>query len=196
MSAHPKTSRPPAVNQQSTDRALWDHIRQGSEAAWGILVRRYEALVYAIAVRAGLSMTEAGDCFQETWLLLYKNRHRIDTPDRLSAWITTTAKREALRLRRESRRFVEVSEEDLSSGVQSGPDMDMEALELRALLESGLQQIGERCEQLLRALFLASESASYDQLARDIGIPKNSLGPTRKRCLEKLYSIAAEEGWM
>lgn len=190
-----KSSRP-IPSATASDTELWAYIGDADERAWEILVRRYEAIVYTIAMRAGLSMVEAGDCFQQTWVLLYKNRKRIDQPDRISAWITTTAKREALRLRRESRRFADAPDDDLVASSEPGPDKALESLELRALLESGLQRIGDRCEKLLRALFLAEEESSYDQLARDIGIPKNSLGPTRKRCLQKLHAIAIEEGWV
>jgi RNA polymerase sigma factor (sigma-70 family) len=185
----------PGISRSSTDRELWDAVRRDEERAWDILVRRYETLVYTIATRAGLSQAEAADCFQQTWVQLYSHRRKIDSPDRISAWLTTTAKREALRMRKRARRFVELDSSQPLMDSAPLPDEELWALERRARLESALERLDARCRELLTALFLAPDAKSYDQIATDLGLPKNSLGPSRSRCLAKLSKLVKAEGW-
>ncbi|HTR98023.1 MAG TPA: hypothetical protein VMH61_08980, partial [Candidatus Acidoferrales bacterium] len=44
----------------------------------------------------------------------------------------------------------------------------------------------ERCQRLLRALYYEDPPPAYADLARRLGVPVGSLGPTRARCMEKL----------
>lgn len=183
------------ISSASTDRELWEAVCRDETRAWDVLVRRYESLVYTIATRAGLSQTEAADCFQQTWVQLYTHRRKISSPERISAWLSTTAKRESLRMRRRAARHVELDETEPLVDPAPLPDEELWALERRARLESALERMDARCRELLTALFLAPEEKSYDQIAVLLGIPKNSLGPSRSRCLEKLSKLVGAEGW-
>ena len=184
------------VTGSSTDTEIWSAILDGSAAAWELLVRRYEALIYTIATRAGLSMADAGDCFQQTWFLLYKHRKSITQPDRVSAWLTTAAKREALRLRRKA--VPTADAEILNHLADAAPlaDEKLEAIEQRARLETALGKLDNRCAALLTALFLDPENPSYEAISSDLSIPRNSLGPIRSRCLSKIRTILEDEGWL
>jgi len=184
------------VSGVSTDRELWEAVCRDDSRAWGILVRRYEPLVYTIATRAGLSQAEAADCFQQTWVQLYTHRRKISSPERLSAWLSTTAKRESLRMRRRSARHVELDDSVRLVDPAPLPDEELWAMERRARLDSALDRLDTRCRELLTALFLAPEAKSYDQISADLGIPKNSLGPSRSRCLDKLLNLVKAEGWI
>jgi RNA polymerase sigma factor (sigma-70 family) len=187
---------PAGITSASTDSQLWEAVLQGSESAWEKLVRRYEALIYTIATRSGLSLADAADCFQQTWLQLYTHRKSISQSDRISAWLTTTAKREAFRIRRRGAR--EADPEVLFTLEDTRPlaDADVAALEQRAHLDSALERLDSRCGALLKALFLDPDEPSYDAIAEKSGIPKNSLGPVRSRCLAKLRTILEAEGWI
>lgn len=177
------------------DSELWQDILAGDDAAWSELVRRYQALVYAVVTRAGLSMADAADCFQQTWVLLFRHRHRLHDPSRLSAWLVTTAKREALRLRRRSDRESGDPAEMEIADHDPLPDETMEQLERQAQLEVALKELDLRCRQVVEAFFFASEDKSYEDIARSFGLSANSLGPVRRRCLERLKQILAAHGF-
>src|SRR5215475_4526551 len=82
----------------------------GDQAAWGTLVDRYGPLVWAVARAYDLTQADANDVFQTTWLRLVENLDDIE-PTTLTRWLTTTARREALRVQRRSVREVgEVTE--------------------------------------------------------------------------------------
>jgi DNA-directed RNA polymerase specialized sigma24 family protein len=57
-----------------------------------------------------------------------------------------------------------------------------------ALLDDG-------CRQVITVLVLTDPPLAYDQASELLGRPIGSLGPTRKRCLEKMRKLLdAEEG--
>ncbi len=179
-----------------TDLEIWKEILTGKSGAWEELVVRYQALVYAVASRAGLDMGDVQDCFQQVWYLLYKNRKKISDPSRISAWLVTTAKREAIRLRKRASTIDVDIEEVKVAASDLLPDEMLEKLEEQFHLETGLKMLDERCRDLLYAMFFASENKSYDNIAKDLGIAINSIGPIRRRCLERLKKILEESGYL
>ncbi len=179
-----------------TDTDLWPAVVDGNQEAWATIVKRYQALVYAVATRVGLSQMEAADCFQQTWVLLYNNRKKLNDPSRLSSWLVTTAKREALRIRR--RAGVDPGAEDERqepSDESPNPEEYLLATEKQAQLEIAIDQLDDRCRRLVEAFFFADEEKSYEQIAADLGLAFNSLGPIRRRCLERLKKLLMENGY-
>jgi len=146
-------------------------------------VERYEALVFTVARRAGLTRADAEDCAQHTWLSLYRTRHTIKDPVALPAWLIRTTHRRALRMAKQQARLNPLYSEELL------------ALERQAHLELAIQQLNERCQYVMKALFFSEEEKTYAQIARDLGIPPNSFGPTRMRCLKKLEKILRDLGY-
>ena len=179
-----------------TDYELWQRIIEGDSKAWGILVQKYQPLVYAVSTRAGLSMADAADCFQQTWILLFEHRQRLKDPSRLSAWLVTTAKREAIRLRRRADRRGEEPDYPSLVAPEPLPDEELEQMECQAQLEIALREIDLRCRKVLEAFFFAPEEKSYEEIAGICGISVNSLGPIRMRCLAKLKNILIKMGYL
>jgi Sigma-70 region 2 len=70
----------------------------GDPGAWEEIVRQYGGLVSATVRSCRLQGTDALDAAQMTWLRLTENAHRVQFPERLGAWLATTARRECLRI--------------------------------------------------------------------------------------------------
>ncbi len=184
-----------SVSMLVSDPELWKQILADDRSAWVELVRRYQPLVYTVATRAGLSNSDAADCFQQTFVRLYQNRHKIQEPSRLSAWLVTTAKRESLRLINQNHRGAELVLQQSSPRPAALPDEELEQLERQAHLELALKKLDDRCRVLLTALFFSPEEMSYADIAKLTGISFNSLGPIRQRCLERLRRHLEENGF-
>jgi len=161
----------------------------GDPSAWETVVDRYAPLVYAVARHCGLASTDAEDCAQQTWLALYRQRRSILDPMKLPGWLTQTTRRKATRMRSRRRRSDEVNRQLPSPEPAVPIDQAIETLEQRALLELAMEQLDPRCYKLLRAIFLSPDDTSYRDIARELAIPLNSVGPTRSRCLKKLKKI-------
>ena len=176
------------------DESLVARCRAGDATAWEALVRRYQRLVYAIALRAGIDEQAAADVFQTVFLRLLQHLQRIADPAKLQAWIVTTAKREALLQCRRGQRTMPLTVSDDPSSEDEeqrlvdespGPEETLESWQQLAQVRLALDALDARCRQLLEELF-GGDHVGYDEVGRRLGIPVGSIGPTRARCLAKL----------
>ena len=160
----------------------------GDQQAWDALVARFGGLVWSVARAHRLGAADAADAVQTTWLRLVEHHAQIRDPDRIGAWLATTARRECLRtLRRQGRQVptddVVVPADDEAS--TPAPDVRLLRAERDAVLWRALDALPDRCKAVLRVL-LADPPPRYDEAAAALGVPVGYLGPTRARCLEKL----------
>jgi RNA polymerase sigma factor (sigma-70 family) len=181
------------------DAVLVARCRQGDAAAWRALVNRHQRLVYAIVMRLGLDEHGAADVFQTVFARLVQHLPRIAEPARLQGWIAITAKREALLQLRRGRRTVSMTRD--GDGNDDAPDWDvidespgpgdaLDELQQLARLRHALDRLDERSRCLLLLLFRADgEKVAYEDVARQLGLPIGSIGPTRGRCLDKLRKL-------
>ena len=159
----------------------------------GRLVDRYAGLVDSVALRAGLPEEMAGDVFQAVFTALLEHVDGIRAPQGLAAWLITATKREAWRVWRRERREPPVSEAAATLAAAGGWRSDARAEEWRladrALVHEALAQVGERCAELLRLLYLEPGEPSYEEISARMKMPPGSIGPTRARCLQKMREI-------
>jgi RNA polymerase sigma factor (sigma-70 family) len=182
------------------DATLVSRCRRGEGAAWEALVHRYQRLVFAIVRRVGLDEHAAADVFQTVFARLVAQLPRIVDPQRLQAWIVTTAKREALLALRRGRRTVSMTRADDTVDEASEWDIADDSLlpeemlaELQQLdqLRHALDRLENPCRELLLMLFRDDgDKLPYEEVARRLGMSVGSIGPTRSRCLGKLRRLA------
>lgn len=169
--------------------------RRGDQLAWTTLVRRYQRLIYAIPLRAGLREEEAAEIFQDVFTTFFEKLHDINEPEKLQAWLVTTARRKTLRA---ISKVQQRTETDLDEQAQEAatfrdetllPDEQLLILEEQHRLRVAVSQLDERCRTLLQLLFYVPESPSYAEIAARLGMTEGSVGPTRARCLAKLLQL-------
>ena len=181
------------------DAALVARCRRGEGAAWEALVHRYQRLVFAIVRRAGLDEHAAADVFQTVFARLVAQLPRIAEPQRLQAWIVTTAKREALLALHRGRRTVsmthagdaddEASDWDIADDSPL-PEETLAELQQLDQLRHALERLEKRCRELLLILFNDdADKLPYEEVAQRLGMSVGSIGPTRMRCLAKLRQL-------
>jgi RNA polymerase sigma factor (sigma-70 family) len=168
---------------------------EGEQAAWDSIVDRYSGLVWSVARSYRLSGDDAADVSQTTWLRLVEHLGRLREPERVAAWLVTTAKRESLRvIRSRSREHLVELESFDRSGTDDAPlDARLLAAERTAQLMAALGRLNDGCQRLLRVL-MASPPPSYDLVSDALAMPIGSIGPTRARCLGHLRRQLAEIG--
>lgn len=178
-----------------TDSELISACLEGDTQAWGQLTDRYVRLVVRVARRSGLDADRAADAAQEAFLALWRNLGRVRDTASLAGWLATTARRRAWRIARLDANRLRREEGRARLEVDPAPlpaEVVLEE-ERRHLVRRGFASLGERCRRLLDALFFQPQRA-YGELAADLGMAVGSIGPTRKRCLEKLRLTLAEGG--
>jgi RNA polymerase sigma factor (sigma-70 family) len=168
----------------SDPASLVQRCAGGDQRAWRELVDRYAGFVAAIARAHRLREDLSEEVVQATFAALARRIGTIADDRALSAWLRTTAVREAWRVGKSARRHRTAEHPgDLPAAQESDP---LIRIEDHQRLRNALESLGGRCRELLSALALAPEKRSYETVATELGIPIGSIGPTRRRCLAKL----------
>jgi RNA polymerase sigma factor (sigma-70 family) len=161
----------------------------GDRRATEALIERFSGLVWSIARSYRLSGADAADVSQVVWLRLVENVGRIREPGSVGAWLASVTRHECLRLLRRSEREVTTADQfELEIGG-IGDEVDLELLsdERGTALRQAFEALPPRWRALLEVL-MDAPLASYEEVAAAVGMPIGSIGPTRRRCLERLRS--------
>lgn len=196
---HPAAAGPPvAPSAVRDDEELAEVVRaaaKGDQMAWTLLVRRYGAMVQAIARGCRLGEADVAEVHQVTWLRIVEHIDGLRQPERIGAWLATTAKRESLRLVRAGGRvhfdhdgLLQRPDPDTPS-PDAGPIGDERA----AAVRRAFALLPPHCRRLLGTL-ATDEAASYREISAALAMPIGSIGPTRGRCLERLRRLLEEAG--
>ena len=181
---------------QADAAALVTAAAGGDREAWNRLVDRFAGTVWAIARGHRLNAADAADVSQTTWLRLVENLGRIEQPERVGAWLATTARRESLRVIRLAGRQVP-SGEDMDQLVDPTPagghDRNLIALQRDQVIAGLVERLPLRSQVLLR-LLSADSPLSYRDISEVLDMPIGSIGPTRARALEQIRRLAASSG--
>lgn len=166
--------------------------RAGDPLAWQELIRMFNPLVWTVARSFGLSSADCEDVGQLTWLRVVEHIGSLREPDRVSAWIVTAARREALRHLMRSTKQVPVAD-PITPDVDDGdtPEDVLLADVERSRVGTAVRQLPDEHQALL-GMLLQDPAPSYDQISSALGIARGSIGPTRRRILNRLRELLAE----
>ena len=190
-----------APKGENDDLRLVVAAARGDGEAWRELIDRYAQLVWGVARGCGLSAADAEDVSQLVFSALVRRIAHLEDPAAVGGWLLVTTKREAWRFAASNRRRAEKrqqqSEETSDNPNLSNPSPDGDSLgfERRNAVRLALTRLDDRCRDLLMAFFGAAKEPGYDQIAKRLGMRPNSVGPTRRRCLDKLLAhLDADSG--
>lgn len=176
------------ISPESDLSMLVSAAAEGDNEAWIALVDRFSGLVWSVTRAFRLRQDDAAEVVQTTWLRLVEHLGDIREPERVGAWLATTARRLCLANIRNSGRDVptEFMDNQLVSPDQIGElDAALDADHVRTALERAVEELPELGRALLRVLS-ADPAPSYAEVAAALDMPIGSIGPTRARSLERL----------
>jgi len=186
--AHPPVRDNPVIADLMTRAA------KGDKHAWDALVEQFIPLIWSICRKHRLGDADAEDVGQNVWLQLMGHLGRIRDPAALPGWLVTVTRRECLRVmsatqRPPTARYVMGTE--IIADEQSGTaEQELLAAERHAALHEAFAALPPSGQRLI-ALLLEDPPASYTEISARLGIPVGSIGPTRRRCLDKLRRYPA-----
>ena len=177
----------------SNDQPVTDLVTRaanGDKQAWDALVERYTPLIWSICRRHQLADADARDVGQNVWLRLVDQLAKIRNPAALPGWLATTTRRECGRMLRAARGTAggRVCDWTRRPSRTSRPRRRNRscwrpsATPRCARRSLDLPPSGQR----LIALLLEDPPVPYAEISARLGIPVGSIGPTRRRCLDKL----------
>ncbi|MFZ1411608.1 MAG: sigma-70 family RNA polymerase sigma factor [Micropruina sp.] len=174
--------------------ASFDDWRNGDQAALDELVRALTPVLWHVVRAYGLTPAATEDVIQTTWLALVRHGHQVNESAAVGGWLLTTARRTAWRAKSVDGRAIPVEDVDLAPSLPHTSAAESTAIEhlSASSLWQQVQQLDDRCQRLLRIVAF-DDRPDYAGLASELGMPVGSIGPTRRRCLDKLR-VALQKG--
>jgi RNA polymerase sigma-70 factor (ECF subfamily) len=173
-----KTNFSTAPRANASDAELAGRVAAGDTAAFEILMRRHNRMLFRTARAILRDDAEAEDALQEAYLQAYNAIGSFRSDAKLSTWIARIVANEALmRLRKQTRRAAIVPLQP-GAALDPIPDTDMnttpersaEREQMRRLLEAEIDSLPDD----YRAVFMlrAVEELSVEETADVLGIPQ------------------------
>jgi RNA polymerase sigma factor (sigma-70 family) len=171
---------------------LVTRARKRDKQAWDALVERYAPLIWSICRRHRLGEADADDVAQSVWLHLVDQLHKVREPAALPGWLATT-RRECLRVLRGTQGPLATwtLDAEILPDTQAGTaEQELLVAERHAALREAFGALPPGGQQLI-TLLIADPPLPYTEISARLGIPVGSIGPSRRRCLEKLRRYPA-----
>jgi len=168
---------------------LVTRAKNGEQQAWDALVERYAPLIWSICRHYRLEGADAEDVGQAVWLKLVAHLDHLRDSAALPGWLATTTRRECGRVldaagKRRAREQVLIAE-NIPDTETTPFEQELLAAEQHAALRDAFARLPPGCQQLL-ALLIADPPVPYAEISARLGISVGSIGPSRRRCLDRL----------
>jgi len=179
----------------------------GDRTAWTHLVERLQLVVWKTVNMMSVEPDVRDDAFAATWLRLAERLSTIREPDKLPGWLATTAANEVRQIRRQRRRLTVGLTSDaidqagrfesrtIGSSESAGatdPSHRVISADEHQRVRSAFRRLDPGCQEVLTLLVMTGEPISYDVASEQLQRPVGSLGPTRRRCLDKMRDLLQE----
>ena len=162
--------------------------RNGEKQAWDALVELYAPLIWSICRRHDLGRADTEEVAQAVWLHLVGHLGNLHEPAALPGWLATTTRRECLRVLRAGRPLAAghvLDAETLPDDQAVAAEQELLAAERQAALREAFLDLPP-CGQRLIALLLKDPPVPYAEISVRLGMPIGSIGPSRRRYLDKM----------
>jgi RNA polymerase sigma-70 factor (ECF subfamily) len=188
---------------ESTDAELVGRAREGDRDAFGVLVRRHQRRLYAVAVQMLGHPGEAEDAVQEALLRAYRAIDRFDARSELSTWLYRICVNVCLNALRKRRRRETADLEDPripepAADPEQGRSHPGRSVELRRLhqrLSSALESLSPSLRATVVLVLL--EGVSHKEAAEVLGCPEGTIAwrihEARRRLRSELGELLTGE---
>jgi RNA polymerase sigma-70 factor (ECF subfamily) len=163
----------PRILDGESDRVLVDLAISGQEAAFKVIVRRYQPLMIGHATRILGSTLEAEDTVQDTFVTAWEKLSMLNDADHLKPWLMRILRNKSMdRLRARRPPTVEI-DDDLPAAVHIDPFEVVESLLQNQALSSVLAKLptNQRRAWLMREF----SRCSYAVIASELDVPESTV---------------------
>ena len=181
----------PAAPDQRDDAELARGVLRGDAAALDYLYARVYPMVVAVVTRAGGQPADAEDLFQEGLVALWRNleagSYEVRPGTRLSSYLVGLCRNRWIDRTRRAAFRREQHPDDLPDRADDFADATEEERarqEREALAAAALEQLGERCRELLTAFYF--ERRPLADIAAERGIGAATAKNEKYRCMQRL----------
>jgi len=136
-------ARPPA---ELSDEQVIAEILSGKKQLFELLMRKYNARLYRVAMSIVNNDAEAEDIMQVAYIKAYEKLSSFEQRSTFGTWITRILINESLGRLKKQKRFVTMAEDHgrPDTGAAQNPDRKLVNKELRMALEHAMLQLPEK----------------------------------------------------
>jgi RNA polymerase sigma-70 factor (ECF subfamily) len=186
-------------NVKAADSLLIRQCLQGSTAAFGELVRRYQDRLFNTVYRLLDHAEDAQDVVQEAFLNAYQNLGSFKGDSQFFTWLYRIAMNTAISLKRKQRATISLSAErdgniglepaDASEQIQ--PEITLERRERARKLQDALNRLSpdHRAVLVLKEI----EGEKYEVIAEILEVPVGTIRSRLHRARAELRDLLGEE---
>ena len=169
--------------------ALLKAAQAGRSGALDELISSCRPYVETKARRYAWTNTDPDDIVQEVWIQLIDYLPRIREPLALLGWLNVVTRRLAAHLGHRNGRAIptEIGDEVASASCTEEQALaNDEQRQVTSAIREALGHLDDTDRSLLLLLHPESGSPGYGEISRRVHRPVGSLGPTRRRLLDRL----------
>ena len=170
-----------STQTMGTDEALARRAREGDDAAFAVLVERYQKSVFNFAFRMLGDYDDASDAAQSGFVQLYLSLPGLDLERPLKPWLFRTIRNRCIDALRQ-KRTVSLSsqlDDDEAPGIGDQladadplPQEVIERADLQQLLSAAIRRLPERYREVVALRY--TSDMTFGELAEALGIPENT----------------------
>lgn len=188
-------SRGPSETLSSRAGRAFAAYRAGDDQALSDLVELLNPILWHTARAQSAPREVAEDAVQTAWLRLVDHADDIEEPGAVLAWLVVTVKRETWHLVKSHRATDDLESVPEPESTEPNPALEVILTERQRIIWRHVRDLPHRCQELLRIIAFA-DRPDYASIAKALGMPIGSIGPTRGRCLTKLRAaLGADPTW-
>jgi RNA polymerase sigma-70 factor (ECF subfamily) len=194
-----------SINDSRDDAFLIKEFREGNTSAFEALVIKHKDKVFNLCYKFIGEFTEANDCAQETFIIVYKSLKKFRSNSMFSTWLYRIAIN-TCKNKLKSKEFKikkkmvglnhQVSQgrgnpEELIQNDAGSPDKELERKERTALIEKAINSLP--IEQKTVVVLRDIEGLTYEEIAQvaglNLGTVKSKLARARQALRDKLKRV-------
>lgn len=182
-----------------TDAELVEQARAGDATAFGVLVERYQHVVFRTALAVVGRRDEAEEVAQDAFLRAYRRLDGFRGDASLKTWLLAITWRQALSHRRSLitrwRRFTSAGDEIADIAATSAPhDAELADAELRRTVAGLVKTLPRKYREAL--MLAATGDYTFDEMSAALGAPAGTLkwrvSEARRQLREKLARLGLD----
>ncbi|MCL1817065.1 MAG: sigma-70 family RNA polymerase sigma factor [Clostridiales bacterium] len=165
--------------ERLSDEQLVAHTLQGEQAAFNVLVERYQKQIYSLAYRLCNDYDEARDLAQEAFIRVYQQLPTFDQNRKFFSWMYRVAHNTCINILhkrpKESLNLDEYYEryEPEAEGISGDPSGILEDREQAEEFTRILQELPEQYRTVILLKYL--EGLSYREISEHLDLPESTV---------------------
>ena len=174
-----------------SDEVLVSRCLDGDVRAFGVLVERYQRVMYNVALRVLKRREDAEDAVQSAFVKAYSHLDRFNPEFRFYSWLYRIAVNEALNA--SNSRRMSTSLPDSLPAIDSSPERDLQRTEATKQIEDALMELSPEDRAII--LLKHFEGFSYDEIAYIFEIPSAKVKSRLFTARQRLKNVLVSSGY-